>query len=357
MLSYDLLFLIAHEHSEEGRPPDLDLIMTLRHEPIESRANWKRESFVEDSNWIHHLSSAEISELDSALGHAKSKGLSGIQVTAEDFPIPTLSAVVNNLVDELVNGRGFKLLRGFPALDYSKEDASTVFWGIGTHMGQAWPQTQNGLLLGDIQDEGAKFKENNNIRGYQTRLNLPFHTDRADFVCLLCLRKAKAGGLSSIVSSIACHNAIARKRPDLLERFYEPFYYDMRGEQPEGEKPFYACPIFTEHNGRLFSRYVRGYITSAQRFDDVPKLSARDLEALDYFDELMHDPDMHLNVDLEPGDMQFVNNYSVFHARTAFEDYEDPDLKRHLKRLWLTTDQIRDRPGVFELTSRNRGLV
>ena len=191
----------------------------VRHAPIESCAAWKGADLVESNDWIHQFSQEEISELHNALQHAKFKGLSGTQVSVEDFPLAKLSAVIKDLVDELVEGRGFKLLRGFPALDYSKEDASTVFWGIGTHIGKAWPQNQAGDLFGDIRDEGTEITPTNNVRGYQTRVTLPFHTDRADFVCLLCLRKAKSGGLSSIVSSITCHNEIARKRPDRPKAF------------------------------------------------------------------------------------------------------------------------------------------
>jgi hypothetical protein len=334
-----------------------ELASDRKYEPKKTPADWKGVDLSDSTDWIHQLSSDEVLELESALSYAKSRGLSGTQLTVDDFPLPTLARVLDELATELVEGRGFKLLRGFPVLDHSKEDASTIFWGIGTHIGKAWPQDQAGELLGDIRDEGIEITPTNTIRGYQTRITLPFHTDRADFVCLLCLRKAKSGGLSSIVSSVGCHNEMAIKRPDLLDRLYEPFYYDMRGEHPEGGKPFYPAPIFTEHKGRLFNRYVRGYITAAQRFDDVPKLSERDIESLDYLDNLMNDPDMHLSMDLQPGDMQFVNNYTVFHARTEFDDYEELDRKRHLKRLWLTTDHMPDRPAAFVLTSKNRGLV
>ena len=50
-----------------------------------------------------------------------------------------------------------------------------------------------------------------------------FPTGKSWMVALLCLRRAKNGGLSTLVSSLAVHNVMAERRPDLLERLYQPF--------------------------------------------------------------------------------------------------------------------------------------
>ncbi|OAO04856.1 hypothetical protein A8B75_06865 [Sphingomonadales bacterium EhC05] len=318
--------------------------------PIKSKADWRASQWRKDDSWIYHLSESQIAELDAALTHAKGKGLTGIAIKRDDFPLPSLGPVLDELAEELVNGRGFFLIRGFPALDYSKEDASSVFWGMGNYIGSPWPQNARGDVLGDVRDTGRSILDPT-VRGYQTNIRLPFHTDGSDLVGLMCLRTSKTGGLSSIVSSVACHNELARSRPELCERHYSPFAYDWRGEEKPGSTPYYEMPTFTRHDGRLFNRYIRGFIDSAQRFEELPRLSATDIKALDALDALTVDPDFRLDMELQPGDVQFVNNYVIFHSRTAYEDYEEEDRKRHLKRLWLSTDKYESRPDSFT----NRG--
>ncbi len=317
---------------------------------VPSKADWHAKQWQETDEWIYRLSADEVSELVAALDHAKSAGLSGTDVRREDFPLPTLGPVLNDLATELADGRGFFLMRGFPAQDFSKEDASTVFWGVGTYIGNPWPQNASGDVLGDVRDTGRSILDPA-VRGYQTKVRLPFHTDGSDLVGLMCLRAGKSGGLSSIVSSVACHNELARTAPDLLERHYHPFFYDWRGEEQPGTNGWYDMPTFTLHHGRLFNRYIRGFIDSAQRFAELPRHTELDKRALDALDALTEDPRFRLDMDLQPGDMQFINNYVIFHSRTAYEDHEEEDKKRHLKRLWLSTDKFGDRPDTFT----NRG--
>lgn len=313
---------------------------------LNSPADWQAADFEQGEDWIDQLTGADVAELDAALHYAKSRGLTGTALTREDFPLPRLAGRLEQVLDTLINGRGFALLRGFPARDYSKEDAGTIFWGIGTYLGSPWPQNARGDLLGDVRDTGRSIMDTD-VRGYQTRVHLPFHTDGSDFVGLMCLRTARQGGVSSIVSSVACHNALARTRPDLLARLYEEFYIDWREEQPAGALPYYTMPVFTRHDGRLFNRYVRGYIDSAQRFAELPRLTALEREALDALDALTVSREFRLDMDLQPGDMQFVNNYVIFHSRTEYVDHDAEDEKRHMKRLWLATDRIASRPAAF----------
>jgi hypothetical protein len=175
-----------------------------------------------------------------------------------------------------------------------------------------------------------------------------FHTDTCDVVALLCLQTARSGGLSSLVSSMTMHDVMAERRPDLLERLFVPFAIDRRGEVPEGKKPYYEMPVYNEYAGLLSAYYSRPYIQSAQRFPDARRLAQADLEALDLFDEYANDSNLRLDMPLERGDIQLVNNYTVLHDRTAFEDWPEPERKRHLLRLWLTTPDARPLPPVYE---------
>jgi len=166
-------------------------------------------------------------------------------------------------------------------------------------------------------------------------------------VALLCVRKAKSGGLSSLVSSVTAHNEMLARRPDLLPTLFAPFFVDRRGEVPPGMGPWFALPIFNWHAGLLTTIYVRRYIESAQRFPEVPRLTARQIEALDVLDGILEDPRVHLQMAFEPGDIQLVHNHQILHDRTEFEDWPDPSRKRHLLRLWLCPPDGRPLPPAF----------
>lgn len=305
---------------------------------------WKGSELTPE-DWILRLNAADNQELATALHHAKARdaGIPGLQ--SADFPLPTLGPRIAAMQKDLVHGRGFKLIRGFDMHRYSVQDAALVYWGIGSHMGAGRAQNAQGDLLGHVTDLGVNLETDARSRGYQTNQLLPFHIDAQDVVGLLCVRTARAGGLSRIVSSTAIHNKLLETRPDLLEVMCHPFYFDRRGETPAGKKPYYSGPLFERKGDRLFGRYIRPYIESAQRFPEVPRMTDKQVEAMDLIDTLCNDPQMYLEMSLEPGDMQFVCNYTVMHSRTQYEDWPEMDRRRYLLRLWLDTGLVPDRPA------------
>lgn len=298
---------------------------------------WRGADMARRDDWILRLGPAENAELRAALAVARSRGAAIPTLTADDFPLPTLGPVLNALTRELMDGRGFALLRGFSIDDLPVPDAALIYWGLGSHMGRPRAQNAQGDMLGHVTDLGVDYRHDSNVRGYQTRLRLPFHNDSMDLVGLMCLRTAREGGLSRIVSSPSVYNAVLEQRPDLLDVLTAPLCIDRRGEAPPGKKPYYTGAVFEWVGERLFCRYNRTYTESAQRFDDVPRLTPRQIEAFDRVDALCNDPDLHLDMALEPGDIQFVCNYTVLHSRTAYEDWPDRDRRRYLLRLWLDT--------------------
>lgn len=294
--------------------------------------------------WIYTLSAAELGELDAAV--AKLRGRDLATLSAEDFALPTLGPVLERMRDEVVNGRGFVLIRGLPVEGRPIADSAAAYWGVGTRFGNARSQNAMGHLLGHVRDLGVATTDPN-VRTYQTTERQHFHTDSCDVVGLLCLKTARAGGLSSIVSSMAIYNAMAKRRPDLLERLFRPFATDRRGEVPVGEKPWFDMPVYHDHAGYLSAIYSGTYIRSAQRFPAVPRLTPEDVEALAMFDDLANDQELRLDMELRPGDMQFLHNHTCLHDRTAFVDWPDPERKRHLLRLWLAAPGARPLPPVY----------
>ena len=318
-------------------------------EPLETHAEWRARDVADRSRWTYRLSDADVAELDAALAHARARCPDVLDITREDFPLPTLAAKIAGFERELIDGRGFQLISGLPVERYSDADASAIYWGIGMHLGTPWPQNQHGHLLGDVTDQGRSYTDPTSRGNELGPVGMPYHSDGSDLVGLMCLRKAKSGGLSTVANAVLAHNELVRTRPDLAAVLYQPMVYDFRGEERPGRAPTYTMPVFTRHGERLFVRYIRPYIESARRHAGVPPLSAAEREACDQLDRMCRNPDFNVYMDFEPGDMQFINNYHVLHARTAFEDYPEPGRKRFLKRLWLETRKLTDRPRYFQL--------
>lgn len=313
-------------------------------QPYDSPAAWKGPEIGQSSEWIYTLSGAEIAEIDAALRHVKSKGLKIPAITRDDFPLPHFSRTLTGILEELETGRGFVLLRGIPVENYSTEDSTLIYWGITAHFGTAAAQNMMGELVSDVRAIGGDWNQNFNIRGYQTTVHLPFHCDKGDLVGLMCLQVAKKGGTSCISSSVAIHNEIQRTRPDLLAALYEPFCIDHRGEEFDGEDPFYVAPVFAIHNSHFYSRFGAKYVESAQRFPQVPRLTPEQIEGLGLFNELALSDEFRLDMTLQRGDIQLLNNHLIVHSRSDYEDYPEPERRRHLLRMILLTDTHDDVP-------------
>ena len=315
--------------------------------PYNHPSAWKGADLRQSTDWILSLSASDNDELQAALAIAKGKGAQIPHLKASDFPLPTLAARIRAMTDEVIDGRGFTLVRGFDIGRYPIQDAALIYWGLGAHMGEGRAQNAQGDLLGHVTDLGVDFRTNTNVRGYQTKLVLPFHNDSQDVVGLMCVHPARSGGLSRIVSSTAVHNEVLARRPDLLGVMYQPFHMDRRGEEPPGKPPYYTGAFFEWCGDRLLCRYNRTYITSAQRFAELPRLTPQQIEALDLMDSLCNDKDLRLDMELQPGDMQFICNYTTLHSRTSYEDWPDKERRRYLLRLWLDTGRIGPLPESY----------
>ena len=317
---------------------------------IEDASAWIGADMAKRSDeWIYRLSSAEIAEVEAAVAHVRGRGMDLATIRAADFPLPTLGPRLDAMRREILNGRGFVLIRGLPVEGRPIAEPATAYVGIGSHFGTPRSQNAQGHLLGHVRDLGLSAEKDPNVRIYQTTERQTYHTDSCDIVGLLCLKTAKSGGLSSIVSSMTIYNEMAKRRPDLARRLFEPFPTDRRGEVPEGKKPYFEIPVFNDHAGRLSVIYARRYIQSSQRFPDARRLTAEDVEALDLFDDLANDSRLRLDMEFRPGDIQLLQNHTLLHDRTAYVDWDEPEKKRHLLRLWLAApaDEARPLPPVY----------
>jgi hypothetical protein len=306
-----------------------------------------RDLATAPDQWLTSFTEKEVWELENAASYFIDTELDISEISKEYFPLSTLRKKFDQIKLDLIHGRGFEVVRGLPVQTYSLKKSAIIFCGIGCYLGNMRSQNARGHILGHVRDEGADAKDPN-ARIYQTSERQTFHTDSSDVVGLLCLKEAKEGGDSLLVSIATIYNEMYKRRPDLTALLFEPIATDRRGEIPEGEKPYFEIPVLSWHAGYLSGMYQRQYIESAQRFADVPRLTAKHLEALDLFDGLANNPELNLQMRLKPGDIQFVHNHSLLHDRTGFIDWPDLEQKRHLLRLWLSVDGDRPLPDCFK---------
>ncbi len=294
--------------------------------------------------WTYALSPRDLAEVAAAVDGVRDRDIATVR--RADFPLPTLGPTLERLREEVLNGRGFVLIRGLPVSGRPIAESAAAYWGIGTWFGNARSQNAKGHVLGHVRDLGMSTRDPN-VRIYQTAERQNFHTNSCDIVALLCLQTAKSGGLSSLTSSMSIYNIMATRRPDLAARLLQPFPTDRRGEVPEGKQPWFDLPVFNDYQGYLSAIYAPHYVRSSQRFPEARRLTEQDMAALAMFDALAEDPELRLDMAFQPGDMQFVHNHTILHDRTAFEDWSEPERRRHLLRLWLAAPGARPLPPAY----------
>ena len=305
--------------------------------PIDHPSAWLGSAIDYRREGLHTLTAPEIEEIDAALRHLRAQGDRDIpEVTAERFPLPTLGAVFRDLRHRLRDGLGFVLLRGLPRERYDLDDMARIYLGIGSHIGRIVPQSWRGELLGNVIDVSDVEAE---PRGYQSGGAQRFHTDTCDIVSLLCVRAAKAGGVSRIASAAAIHNRLLQTRPDLLAALYGPYpcrRMPRDASLGSGVLMKQVVPFSTASGGftcNLDTSYQRRAIASGEA-----TLTAMQQEALDAIEALASSPEFHLDMSIAEGDIQFLNNRVVLHGRTHFDNWPEIARRRHMLRLWLYCD-------------------
>jgi hypothetical protein len=306
----------------------------VRREPLATPAAWRGADLPHRRDWVTTLTTADVAEIERALAAVKARTVAMAAMRREDFPLPTLGPGIAEWTRELTDGRGFLVIRGLPVASWGDDDAARAFWGLGLHLGRPGAQNPENELLGHVVDTGED-AANPFVRRYRTAGTIAYHCDLADAVGLLCMRTAKSGGASRIVSSVSVYNELLRRRPDLVARLYEPFRLDRRDEHGTGAPwvPIIPCRYA---KGTLRTFYHSDYFRSAVRHPDVPPFAEVERDLLDLYEAIANEPDLHLDMQFAPGDIQLVSNHLILHARTAYEDHAEPARKRHLLRLWLS---------------------
>ncbi len=329
--------------------PDVELVV--------GREGWLGRDMARSTDWIVPLSPRAIEEMDAALRQLGRRGLTWPDFGRDDFPLPAFSRDLSAVLEEIENGRGFVLLRGFPVDRYTVEELKNLYWGVGAHLGRARYQNARGELIGEVRDEYRLYGD---VRegsadpalGRSSRSKarssgpLRFHTDRCDVVTLLCVRPARAGGASKIVSAVSVAKAMQARRPDLHALLWQDYWRSRQGEEAGGEQQVYALPLFASRAGKFTTQYSRTFVEAAQKLPGVPRLTDAQNEALDLHAALCEE--LAFTMELRPGDLQLLNNHVIYHGRSAYEDADGPDRDRLLLRLWIAPSNSRELPAGFE---------
>ena len=311
----------------------------------ETAASWMgADMAATPERWTRRWSVSQLDEL-----FAIARGVSDSDLTALDARTdasPSLLDLATDIREDLIHRHGFTVLKNFPVGEADRRTVSVAFMILGSLIGVARSQNASGHLLGHVKDVGGDLADPR-TRIYQTNERQSFHTDSTDAVGLLCLHAAQSGGRSQLASAETVYRIVRERRPDLAAWLFEPIATDRRGEIPEGAEPWFEIPVLSWFDGRLTVLYQRTYVDSAAHLPGAPRSTSEQNEALDLWDAVVNEPDVHLTMDLEPGDMQFVYNHSLLHDRTSFVDGPDPARRRHLLRLWLSLPGDRRLPPVF----------
>jgi hypothetical protein len=301
--------------------------------PVSAPWVWSADELAARKDWLLQLDGDALGEIDAALAAVKKRGLALNEITQRDFPLPSVSEKLQKARGLLTDGPGVCLLRGLPVARYGRGDIDLILWGLGTYVGTAIAQSYRGDMIGEVMDMSHT---GDTRRAYRSPLALNLHIDSTDVAGLLCLRRAKHGGESLVTSSFAIHNAILAERPDLMDLLYRGYYCRHSESEDSGEDPTtrHRVPVFGKVGDRLVCNFhARPMMRSLA--NDTLETDPRALEALETFIKVSARDDLVHRLMLEPGDLQFLNNRTVLHGRTEFEDHNTLDRKRLILRLWL----------------------
>lgn len=321
-------------------------------QPVADPAAWRGTDFAGRASYEKRWTGAMQAEIRAAVDAVRH--LAPPAITRESFPLDLCKPLLAEVSRELDAGVGFAVIAGFLVDEYSGEDAVRAFCGVSSYLGDIVDQTSKAERVIDVTDRGKPY--DGNSRGYHSNKMLPFHTDGAYLVGLLCRETAHQGGESVLASSMTAYNEVLRRHPECMPALLRGYIHDRRGDHAPGEHPVSKerIPVFSFHNGLLHCCYNRNGIVWAQA-KTGQKLDAAEIAALDAIDEIVADPEVHLSMEMRKGDMQFVNNFVILHSRTEYTDHED-GRHRHLVRLWLDSPQGRRRgPTLLDIyTSSDR---
>jgi len=306
---------------------------------IAGRAAWTRAD-VRDNDYRVTLSTAARDELLETVRTMRRQPVPLLALRPDSFSMPACHAAMEEVRRILTEGIRFALLDRLPIEELSLEEAKALYWMLSAMLARPVAQKLDGTIVYDVHDTGQQALPGSGIRPDKTNIDLQFHNDNAYnatmpvFVGLLCVRPAKDGGMSRVMSFYTAHNALRERHADVLPRLYQPFWFDRQREFHPGEESTFSAPIFVRDGDRLSARLTLHQIRGgyALRGETMDNETAAAVEAIK---DVFADPSLQFDFHLQAGEMQFVANREIGHSRTEFHDHAEAERRRLLIRLWL----------------------
>ena len=301
---------------------------------IDSPAAWTVAELEADRSWIFTLDAAAGAGLARTVKAAHDPARPLFDYRAEEFGLEPARETLAAAFAEAHHGRGLALVKGLPREALSEAEFELLNWAIGLHAGVARPQGRASQYFSAVRDAGTDYRGASG-RGYSSNAKLDFHADGADLATLACYNQALSGGQSMITSGVTARRRLLAERPDLGKVAHGTFHFSRQNEEAPDETPTYGQPLFDLAEDRVFGKFNRNRIQSAQRYPGVPALTPAQAETMDVLDEILRRPELMFTMYLAPGDLQIINNHTLLHSRTGYVDHAAPEKKRLLCRLWL----------------------
>ena len=317
-------------------------------ELICGKHTWVKNELVTE-DWFVTLSEACLSELRGVAQHLRRKPVPLFLLRPDDFLLDECRETMNRVRRILDEGVRFAVVDRLPLDGVSKNEAKALFWLLSTLVARPVAQKMDGTMIYDVMDTGLKADAGTAIRPDKTNTEIVFHNDNAynqtppEYTALLCLQTAKKGPLSRIMGVNVLHNELLRRYPEVLPRLYTPFWFDRNAEHRPDEDRLLSAPIFT-FDGELMARVALHQLRNGYKLKGE-KMDTAAVVAIDALEDVFRSPGLWLEFFFERCQLQFVNNFSIVHSRTAFEDHEEQEKKRHVVRLWLRDKGDRAYPG------------
>ena len=155
------------------------------------------------------------------------------ECSAETFPLPKLHATLREISNEVHNGHGFKVIRGLPVDNYTREENVIIYIGLSSHVAPVrgrqdnkWQGKPADVLVAHVKDLSQSCNSKDIPGPVVTADKQVFHTDAGDVIALFCLSEGESGGESYLASTGHVYNVLAATRPDLIKTLSEPWPFD-----------------------------------------------------------------------------------------------------------------------------------
>ncbi|KAI0551117.1 Clavaminate synthase-like protein [Xylaria curta] len=303
---------------------------------IEGPMVWPAGSNAWFDSQTLELSPTDVAEVEQAVDHFLSLGLDGSEVTRENFPLPGLGPRLQDRAADIHRGSGLCIVRGLSSGRYSAEDNTIIFLGIASYVGsQRGVQTSKGAMLTHIYESNSWTVPREKRHGIHTNGSLPFHNDMGCEILAIHIRNCAAqGGGTYVASAAAVYNVMMKANPWAVHTLAK---HNWPVQVSRGTSPFVLAPLLGYQSGNLVVSADPSRIGPhpAVANNRIPDLQPSQKEALALLQQTATSQQMRLPAC--QGDIVFINNWGVLHARDSYED--DSMATRHLVRLWLRNEE------------------